>query len=228
MDNLYVQVGDTLMKQVVGIPMGVSCAPYLANLMLFMYELEYFKTWIKQHDPLRNQKAKDMLQYLSCCTRYIDDLWNPLVNEETFRDITTHIYPEWLPLGEPEMKGRCVNYLDMSIYKENRMWHSKLYDKTVELTAKGLKTNKFPHRDSKLTTRCKYNIITSQFHRFTVACTKTTHWLDAAAGLYSTFVKKKRYDAKRTDRYAEGFIVKHRQLLTIKPTAVKHRSRKYV
>ena len=74
LDNLYVQVGDKLMKQVIGIPMGVSCAPYLANLMLFMYEFEYFKKFIKQHDPLRYQPARDLLQYLSCCTRYIDNL----------------------------------------------------------------------------------------------------------------------------------------------------------
>merc|ERR1719478_325686 len=100
------------MKQVIGIPMGVSCAPYLANLMLFMYEFEYFKKFIKQHDPLRYQPARDMLQYLSCCTRYIDDLWNPLVDEKTFRKITKQIYPTWLLLGEPEMSGNCVNYLD--------------------------------------------------------------------------------------------------------------------
>ena len=195
--------------------------------MLFMYEFEYFKTWIKHHDPLRKQDANDMLQHLSCCTRYIDDLWNPLVPEKTFRNITKQIYPKWLLLGEPEMRGNSVNYLDMSIYKEKRLWHSKLYDKTVGLAAKGLKTNKFPHHDSKLTTRCKYGIITSQYHRFTVACTKTKHWLDAATDLYSAFVTDKKYNEKRTDRYSEGFIRKHRHLLTIKHTAVKDRFRKY-
>ena len=214
------------MKQVIGIPMGVSCAPYLANLMLFMYEFQYFKKFIKQHDPLRYQPARDMLQYLSCCTRYIDDLWNPLVHEKTFREITKQIYPTWLPLGESEMSGNCVNYLDMSIYKEKSLWHSKLYSKTGELAAKGLKTNKFPHHDSKLTTRCKYGIITSQYHRFTVACTKTKHWLEAATNLYSTFILNKKYDAKRVDEYAERFIKKHRHLLTIKPSAVAARHRK--
>ena len=169
-----------------------------------------------------------MLLYLSCCTRYIDDLWNPLVDEKTFRNITKKIYPAWLPLGEPEMRGNCVNYLDMSIYKEKRLWHSKLYDKTVGLAAKGLKTNKFPHYDSKLTTRCKYGIITSQYHRFTVACTKTSHWLDAAIGLYSDLIANKKYNEKRADMYVQRFIKKHRHLLTIKPTAVKARFRKYV
>ena len=53
LDNLYVQVGDQLLQQVIGIPMGVSCAPYLANLMLFMYELEFFDAFISKHNPIR-------------------------------------------------------------------------------------------------------------------------------------------------------------------------------
>ena len=52
---------------------------------------------------------------LAFCTRHIDDLWNPLVEETTFRAVTAQMYPEWLPLGEPEASGQEINYLDMSI-----------------------------------------------------------------------------------------------------------------
>ena len=71
LDNLYIQVGDELLRQVVGIPMGVSCAPYLANLMLFMYELEFFDDFISTRNPIRNKTAQQLLWKLSCCTRYI-------------------------------------------------------------------------------------------------------------------------------------------------------------
>ena len=91
LDNLYVQVGDQLLRQVIGIPMGVSCAPYLANLMLFMYELEFFDAFISKHDPIRNKPARQLLWKLSCCTRYIDDLWNPLVTKEKFQSFTRRI-----------------------------------------------------------------------------------------------------------------------------------------
>ena len=57
LDNLYIQVGDELLRQIVGIPMGVSCAPYLANVMLFMYELEFFDDFISTHDPICNKPA---------------------------------------------------------------------------------------------------------------------------------------------------------------------------
>ena len=83
LDNLYIRVGDELLRQVVGIPMGVSCAPYLANLMLFMYELEFFDAFISTHNPIRNKTARQLLWKLSCCTRYIDDLWNPLVTKRS-------------------------------------------------------------------------------------------------------------------------------------------------
>ena len=65
------------------------------------------------------------------------------------------IYPGWLALGL-EHEGKSVNYLDLAISctgeveRRNIMWHSKLYDKKVELVAKGLKLNKFPDPESKL------------------------------------------------------------------------------
>ena len=59
-----------------------------------------------------------------------------------------------------------VNYLDMTIWQQDSTWKSKLYDKRVELQAKVLKLNKFPHPEIKITTRCKYGVISSQLHRF--------------------------------------------------------------
>ena len=59
--------------------------------------------------------TKGQLMSLAFCTRYIDDLWNPLVEEVTFISVTAQMYPDWLPLGEPEARGQEINYLDMSI-----------------------------------------------------------------------------------------------------------------
>src|SRR5689334_9631605 len=36
-DNTYVTIGDKMFKQIIGIPMGTDCAPYLANLFLNSY-----------------------------------------------------------------------------------------------------------------------------------------------------------------------------------------------
>ena len=79
---------------------------YLANLRLFMHELEFFNTFISKHDPIRNKPAHRLLWKLSCCTRYIDDLWNPLVPKAKFQSITRQIYPTWLQLGDQNQKAR--------------------------------------------------------------------------------------------------------------------------
>jgi len=36
-DNLHVRIGEDIMRQTKGLPMGTSCSPWLANIMLFMY-----------------------------------------------------------------------------------------------------------------------------------------------------------------------------------------------
>ena len=40
-DNIYVNIGNRIYRQCVGIPMGTDCAPLLANLFLFFYEYRY-------------------------------------------------------------------------------------------------------------------------------------------------------------------------------------------
>ena len=40
-DNIYVRFGGQLFRQMVGIPMGINCAPLLADLFLYSYENEF-------------------------------------------------------------------------------------------------------------------------------------------------------------------------------------------
>ena len=148
---------------------------------------------------------------LACCTRYIDDLWNPLVEETTFRAVTdTQMYPEWLPLGKPKASGQEINYLDMSI-KHNTdasKWSSKLYDKREAMVAKGLKLNKFPHPESMLTGRCKHGVITSQLHRYNVACSSKQAFMASAVKLYSDYLDKG-YSQRYTSRCSSSFMRRH-------------------
>ena len=197
------------MKQVVGIPVGTSCSPFLANLTLVMFEFEWFA---QQISTLRawNLRKREQLQRLAYCTRYIDDLWNPLVAEGEFTEIAANMYPQWLQLGAPEFKGEEINYLDMTIKCENgtSTWSSRLYDKKEAMIRKGLKLNKFPHPESMLSSRCKYGIITSQLHRFSVACSSLTAFLEPATKLYATYLAKG-YCRRLTDRYFNSFMRRH-------------------
>ena len=66
MDNIYIQVGNKIFRQMIGIPMGTDCASLLANLFLFYYEYKFMKVKLKHNN---SQIAKNF----SNTFRYIDD-----------------------------------------------------------------------------------------------------------------------------------------------------------
>ena len=45
LDNIYIRFGTKLFKKIVGIPMGTSCAPLVADLFLFCYGGDYEKSF---------------------------------------------------------------------------------------------------------------------------------------------------------------------------------------
>ncbi len=199
--------------------MGTNCAPYLANLMLFMFEFTYIKSISAKISA--GECSVDLLNQLSHNKRYIDDLWNPVT--PNFDSIAKEIYPQSLPLNK-EMEGARVNYLDMTTWYDNteHRWHSKLFDKRVELIHKGMKLNKFPHIESRLTLQCKYGVIGSQLHRFTVANTKPMDFLRSATALYSELYNKS-YDTARMNSCFSKFLRRHRNKLHLRPDAIQRR-----
>ena len=42
-DNIFVMFGNQVFQQTVGIPMGTSCVPLLADLFLYLYEAEFIQ-----------------------------------------------------------------------------------------------------------------------------------------------------------------------------------------
>ena len=48
MDNIYYRFGGQLFRQTVGIPMGINCAPLLADLFLYSYENQFLDKLIKE------------------------------------------------------------------------------------------------------------------------------------------------------------------------------------
>ena len=68
-----------------------------------------------------------------------------------------------------------------------------------------LKLNKFRHPPSKLSTRCKYGVITSQLHRCNVTCTQLRDFMQPATDLYATHLIKE-YNRRKVDKYFEKCI----------------------
>ena len=80
--NCYFTVGNMVLKQTIGIPMGIDPAPFWANLFLYTYEKEYISS-LMTVDPV-------LARHFLSVRRFIDDLidlndWN--VFGEVYKNI---------------------------------------------------------------------------------------------------------------------------------------------
>ena len=69
LDNIFIQFGTKLYKQVVGIPMGAYCAPLAADLFLFCYVRDFIMS-------LSDDKQADVIDAFNTTSRYLDDILN--------------------------------------------------------------------------------------------------------------------------------------------------------
>ena len=65
-DNIFLQFGECLFCQMIGISVGTSCAPLLADLFLYLYENEFLDNMIKGGH-------RRLARSFNLCYRYIDD-----------------------------------------------------------------------------------------------------------------------------------------------------------
>ena len=126
-DNTYVTVGNSVFRQVIGIPMGTDCAPYLANLFLFSYEFDFLTSTLKQKDFATLYKFNK-------CYRYIDDLL-AINNDGILEDFKHTIYPPELQLNCEDKGDKEVNYLDLNLTIKDSSIQYRLYDKEINLVS---------------------------------------------------------------------------------------------
>ena len=110
LDNCYFNIGDIVLRQVVGIPMGSDPAPFMANLFLYFYENQYVCDLKKQNLRLACRFSNTF--------RYIDDLC--AIND---------IYPRELELKKENSIGSSATFLDLSIEINEGKFSTHIYDK---------------------------------------------------------------------------------------------------
>ena len=68
LDNIYIRFGYELYRQIVGIPMGTNCAPFVADLFLFCYERDFIS--------LSNDNQADIIDAFNSTSSNLSDLLN--------------------------------------------------------------------------------------------------------------------------------------------------------
>ena len=150
-DNIYVMFGGQLFQQMVGIPMGTSCAPLLADLFLYSYENEFLGKLIKEGK--RKLARKFNLSY-----RYIDDLIS--FNNKRFKEFISDIYPKELTISETTESTSVASYLDLLFIRDNsNNITTKLYDKRDTF---GFYIVNFPFMSSNIPSAPAYGVFASQ------------------------------------------------------------------
>ena len=109
MNNCYFTMGDNIFRQLIGVPMGVDPAPYIADLTLWFFENKYLDELYK----LDYFSAKR----LNNTFRLMDDITS--VNSDgVFAQHVSSIYPESLKLNKENLDDLAANVLDLNIKVE--------------------------------------------------------------------------------------------------------------
>ena len=153
--NSYLNFGNKIFHQKIGIPMGSNYSPLLADLFLFHCEYKF----------LSNPKNKDLSFCFSNITRYIDDI--AAINIPNFSNYLKEIYPKSLDITETDSSS-TVNYLDVQV-KLSKPFSYTIFDKREQFN---FPIVNFPFSNSNVPKNLLYAVFVSQLHRFARLCSK--------------------------------------------------------
>ena len=120
-DIIFVQFGGRLFHQAIGIPVGTTCAPLLADLFLYSYENECLDNMIRSGH-------RRLTRWFNLYYRYIDDL--TVFNNKKFLDYLKEIYPSQLTVEKANKSDHLADYLDLTfIIDSGGKLSTRLYDK---------------------------------------------------------------------------------------------------
>ena len=158
LDNIFVRYGDTIYRQVIGIPMGTNCAPLVADLFLYCYERDFMLS-------LKPDSQADVIAAFNNTSRYLDDILN--LDNPYFESKVSSIYPKELKLNKANSSDTSAAFLDLDLSIENGVVQSKIYDKRDDFN---FKIVNFPHLDGDVPKATSYGVYISQLIRFARAC----------------------------------------------------------
>ena len=120
LDNTFIRFGSKLYRQIVGIPMGIHCAPLVADVFLFCYERDYILS-------LSDNDQTDIIEDFNSTSIYFDDLLN--IDNPYFEQMVGQIYPTELQLNKANSSDTEAPFLDLNLSITNGIVSSKIYDK---------------------------------------------------------------------------------------------------
>ena len=97
----YVQFDGMVYQQIVGIPMGTTCAPLIADLFLYFYERDFMSN-------LQKSKRFDLIDTFNDTFRYLDDVFT--IDNPAFAEYIPDIYPRERQLNKANTSDKETSY----------------------------------------------------------------------------------------------------------------------
>ena len=112
-DNCYFTLGSKILRQTIGVPIGVDPAPFIANLTLWFYENKYLEKLYKREYYTYSARM------MGKTFRLIDDI-TTVNSDDVFSRHVGDIYPASLTLNKENEVNDKANVLDLK-FMINRM-----------------------------------------------------------------------------------------------------------
>jgi hypothetical protein len=193
--NCYFTVGNVVMRQKIGIPMGIDPAPFWANLFLYSYEHDYIRDLIKED----RVKAK----HFHSTFRFIDDLCT-LNDGGLFGRVFKDIYPDELEL-KAEHEGDSGTFLQLDIRVEDGQFVYKLYDKR---DAFPFSIVRMPYLCSNIPKQIFYSALVGEFLRIARATLFVSDFIPKGIDLVSRMINQGG-DRQSVERFLLKIIRRH-------------------
>ena len=176
LDNCYFTLGSYIFRQLIGVPIGVSPGPYIANLVLFYYENKFIECLYK--------KDYVTAKRLNYTFRLIDDI-SSINSDGLFQQVYTDIYPASLTLNKENVGDQQANVLDLNINIEGGRFEVKLFDKRDDFP---FSIVQFNPNNSNMSYSTSYGVFGSQIIRYFRICNGFESFMEYVCKLVTIFI----------------------------------------
>jgi len=180
LEHSYFSVGTVCYQQSIGIPIGIDCAPPIANLTLFRYEYGHMAKLLKS-DYRRATKFNG-------CFRLMDDI-SSINSDGVFEESIPQIYPASLALKKENEGHNVADILDLTVELsvDSHSFGYKLYDKRDKFK---FNIVNYPDLCGNISSNCCYGVVKSELKRFAKLSSKFSEFVKRKNILFEKLINK--------------------------------------
>ena len=178
--HAYFSVGSKCYVQTIGIPIGVDCAPPMANLTLFKFEYDYISGLIRRDygRALRYNGIFRLMDDITCTN-----------NDGIFDEDIASIYPASLELKKENVGNMVANVLDLNIscISSSGLFIYKLFDKRDSFK---FPIVNYPDLSGNIAAICGYGVVKSELKRYAKLSSNFSDFIARKCVLFDKLVVK--------------------------------------